>query len=261
MNSTTTRFTIIGGSLAIWFSSLLSMPSTVLAGTLNASQLPTITMQVQGSPTEWDYSPPASWYEPATNSDGGYQLSSIYQRWTNAVCDGTTNIKMEQLQFNSDPFVLNNILVTNTTATTQIYSMFVGLPTVFGAPNLISGNITTSVIDGGTDGATVSTVSPQPIYKAQIDLNTVATLQNNPFSVVTPGSIAASASFGPTVSAIPVGSNIGIQLTFQLTAGDTASILSRFDVNAVPEPSSLVLGGLAVASMFALRRRRWSRSM
>src|SRR5262245_31803505 len=197
MNWTTTRLAA-AGALAIALFALGATPSASLAGTLNASQLPTITMQVQGSPTEWDYSPPASWYEPATNSDGGYQLSSIYQRWTNGVCDGTTNIKMDQLQFNSDPFVLNNLLVTNTTATIQIYSVTVGLPTSFGAPNSISGNITTSVQDGGADGATVSTVTGQPIYKGQIDFNTVATLQNHPFGVSTPGSGALSASFGPT---------------------------------------------------------------
>src|SRR5262245_52996444 len=238
---------------------LLISTARVSAGTLNASQLPSFKMQVQGYPTEWDYSPTVDRYVPATDSDGGYKLN--YAPYYPGVCDNTTNVKIDRLQFDSDPFVLNNILVTNMTAATQIYSVFVGLPTSFGAPNLISGNITTSVIDGGVDGATVSTVPPQPIYRAQIDLATVATLQNDPFSVFTPGSSAASASFGPTVSAIPVGSSIGIQLTFRLTAGDTAAILSRFDVVAVPEPSSLALSGLAVACVIAIGRRGRLRSM
>jgi hypothetical protein len=226
---------------------LVISPGRILAGTLNPNQIPSITMTVQGSPTTWDYTPPAGLYDPATNSDGGYELRS--DLYYDGVCDNTTNVAIEKLQFNSDPFVLNNLLVTNTTTTTQIYSVTVGLPTSFGAPNLISGNVTTSVIDGGTDGATVSTVTGQPIYKAQIDFGTVATLQNHPFSVSTSGSSSASASFGPTVSAIPVGANIGIVLTFQLTAGDTAAILSRFDV--VPEPSSialLVLGCVCIAT-------------
>ena len=253
MNWTTTRLAVVGAP-AILFSALLAMPTTSLAGTLNASQLPTIKMSVQGA--EWDYSPTVDRYVAATNSDGGYELST--QPQYNGVCGGTTNVTIQQLQFNSDPFVLNNLLVTNTTATTQIYSVTVALPVVFGAPNLISGNITTSVIDGGTDGATVSTVSGQPIYKAQIDLNTVHTLQNDPFFVSTPGSSAASASFGPTLSAIPVNSNIGVALTFQLTPGDTAAILSRFDVvSPVPEPSSLVLGGLAAVFGFAVIGRRY----
>src|SRR5262245_60866263 len=236
---------------------LLISTARVSAGTLNASQLPSFKMQVQGYPTEWDYSPTVDRYVPATDSDGGYKLN--YAPYYPGVCDNTTNVKIDRLQFDSDPFVLNNILVTNTTATTQIYSVTVGLPTSFGAPNLISGNITTGVIEGGGDTATVSTVPGQPIYKGQIDFNTVATLQSDPFSVTTSTSNAVSASFGPTVSAVPVLGNIGIQLTFRLTAGDTASILSRFDVTAVPEPSSLALSGLAVA-VFAIGRRRWSRS-
>src|SRR5262249_16416325 len=168
MNWTTTRFAVVG-ALAISLSALLAMPSTSLAGTLNPNQIPAITMQVQGSPTAWDYTPPVAAYTPATNSDGGYELS--YQPHYNGVCDNTTNVTILQLQFNSDPFVLNNILVTNTTAAPQIYSVTVGLPTVLGAPNSISGNITTSVIDGGTDGATISTVPVQPVYRAQIDFN------------------------------------------------------------------------------------------
>jgi hypothetical protein len=236
------------------------MPSTSLAGTLNASQLPTITMQVQGSPSVWDWSQTIDKYTaaPSTDPDGGYELST--QPHYSGVCNGTTNLTIQQLQFNSDPFVLNNLLVTNTTATTQIYSVTVSLPTSFGAPNLISGNITTSVIDGGDGSATVSTVSGQPIYKAQIDFNPVAggTLQNDPFSITTSTSSAQSASFGPTLSAIPVNSNIGIAVTFQLTPGDTASILSRFNVvSPVPEPSSLVLAGLAAAFGFVVIGRRY----
>jgi hypothetical protein len=232
------------------------LAGSLSAGTLNSSQLPSVKMTVAGESTEWDYSPPASSYAAATDSDGGYELS--YDFIANGVCNNKANIKIDELQFNPDPFVLNNVLITNTTATTQIYSVTVGLPTSFGAPNFISGNVRTSVIDGGTDGATVATVGALlPIYQAQIDGSTVATLQNNPFSVSAPagGSNTASASFGPTLNAIPVGSSIGIVLNFSLTAGDTASILSRFDVNPVPEPTSLVWSGLVVAFVYCRVRR------
>jgi hypothetical protein len=157
-------------------------------------------------------------------------------------------VRIEELQFNPDPFVLNNILVTNNSASTQIFTAFVGLPTTFVAPNVITGSVRTSVIDGGLDGATVATVSGQALYQAQIDLTTVASLQSHPFSVTAPvgGSITASASFGPTANGVPVTSSIGIQLRFSLTPGDTAAILSRFDV-VVPEPTSAALIGAALA--------------
>jgi hypothetical protein len=56
-----------------------------------------------------------------------------------------------------------------------------------------------------------------------------------------------------------VTSNIGIQLRFMLTPGDTASILSRFDVNPVPEPATMVLCGAALVLAtggFGRRARR-----
>jgi hypothetical protein len=176
------------------------------------------------------------------------------------IAGGRANITIKELEFDPDPFVLNNILITNTTATTQIYTVGVALPTVFAAPNFISGNVRTDVIDGGgAAGGTVSTVAGFPIYSAQIDFSEVASLQADPFSVTAPagGSSGASASFGPTVNGTAVTSNIGIQLRFSLTAGDTAAILSRFDVVAIPEPASLASGVLAMLAVsFGLRRRR-----
>jgi hypothetical protein len=56
------------------------------------------------------------------------------------------------------------------------------------------------------------------------------------------------------LSAIPVTSSIGIQLRFTLTPGDTASILSRFDV-VIPEPATMTLGAVAALIAVALGRR------
>jgi hypothetical protein len=229
--------------------SLVLSNANILAGTINSDNLPSLSVSLEGS--KWTYQNSTKVYAPADQS-GGYDYSGDFNQ---AILASRARVKILDLDFNPDPFVLNNILVTNTTASTQIFSVTVGLPTTFAGPNLISGNITTSVIDGGNDGATISSVVGQPIYKAQIDFNTVATLQNHPFSVVTPGSSSASASFGPTLSAVPVLNNIGIVLTFQLTAGDTAAILSRFDV-VVPEPTSLVLASLIGIAIYASRAGR-----
>jgi hypothetical protein len=242
-------------SVGVFFST-----GNLRAGMIDAGHLPTIEMQVQGAPEIWDYSPPVDAYVPATDNGGGYKLSQVLNAY--GVCGNRANVRVQELQFNSDPFVLNNILVTNTTAVTQIYSVTVGLPTAFGAPNIISGNVRTSVIDGGLDGATIASIVGQPVYLSQIDFNPVQALQNDPFSVVAPagGSNTAAASFGPSLSGIPVTSNIGIQLRFSLTAGDTASILSRFDVNQVPEPTGLVCCGLMVAYVSGFGRRHSFRS-
>jgi hypothetical protein len=230
----------------------------LLAGPIVDNQVPTIRIAIESVPNaSWTYAPMPNEYRTATDADGGYELTGTH---VYNILNNQARVEIEELQFDPDPFVLNNILVTNTTTSTQIFSAFVGLPTTFGAPNFISGNVRTSVIDGGQDGATIASVSPTALYQAQIDGTTVQTLQNHPFSVIAPagGSNTASDTFGPLVSAVPVTSNIGIQLRFSLTAGDTASILSRFDVEAVPEPSAvvLVLGGLAGFLFVAVRARR-----
>jgi PEP-CTERM motif-containing protein len=227
----------------------------LFAGPINAGQVPTLRIVTEDLPNaSWTYSPAATEYRVAQDADGGYELVGTRDI---DILNGRAHVRIEELQFDPDPFVLNNILVTNTTTSTQIFSAFVGLPTTFIAPNFISGNVRTSVIDGGQDGATIATASPTSIYQAQIDGTTVATLQNHPFSVIAPagGSNTASASFGPTLNAIPVTSNIGIQLRFSLTPGDTASILSRFDVEAVPEPATVVLVVVGLAGTVCIARR------
>jgi hypothetical protein len=225
------------------------------AGTLHPDEIPTVKLSGSGSADVWNYKPDADDFVSAGTADGSYLL--YYEVNDAGVLGRRANVTIDEMAFNSDPFVLNNILVTNTTAVTQIYSVTVGLPTTFGAPNLIKGTVTTGIIDGDATGvATISTVTGQPIYKGQIDFATVATLQNDPFSISVSGGNSASQtnSFGLNPNAVAVLSNIGIQLTFQLTAGDTASILSRFDV-VVPEPTALALSGLAAAFLLGFRRR------
>ena len=233
---------------------LLCAAARVNAGLLRADQLPTFTITAEGAESAWTWTPTVAGFFATPD---GYQVRDVHRQA--GVLGGRADVTVDLLRYNPDPFVLNNILVTNTTTTPQIFSAFVGFPTTFPAPNLISGTITTSVIDRDLDGATVASVSPTPIYQAQIDGVTVATMQNDPFSLTTTQSTASSATFGPTASAVPVTSNMGIQLRFSLTAGDTASILSRFDVTVIPEPASgaaCVGMMLVVTGTFSRRRRR-----
>jgi hypothetical protein len=240
---------------AIFSLALVASAASSYAGTINANSVPTITIDDLG------FDGPAWTYSPATETlmnlpDRGKKIG--VETALMHIQGGRADVQIEQLAFDPDPFVLNNILITNNTGMTQTYSVGIALPTSFPGPNIISGTVRTSVIDGGgAPGATVATVVGFPIYQAEKDFVSVATLQNHPFSVVAPPALtnSSAATFGPLVHAAPVVANIGIQLRFTLTAEDTASILSRFDVVAIPEPASLALGIFAVVALAGIIRR------
>lgn len=212
---------------------------------------PSITVGVEGVPSQWGLMLGATHFTNRPGSEHARKLVSPIP--FEGILNDHVNLEVVNLEYDPDPFVLNNVVITNPTATTQTYTVGISLPTVFPGPSFISGTVLVGVIDGNDDGgATVATAAGFPIYAAQIDFVTVATLLDDPTSIVMVGSgppANASDVFGPVVHAGAVTANIGIQLRFSLTAGDTASILSRFDVVAIPEPATvgvLLLGGVAL---------------
>lgn len=189
-------------------------------------------------------------YDP---DNGKYKLKNAYVLSPG----GTADIKIEELEFDPDPTVTVTTVYTNPTAATQSYAFATLTPTSpLGAPTQISGTLSISVIDLGNDGASLSTVGASPLYAGQIDGVTVATLLDAPYSLVASagGSASNTASFGPQASAVAVNSNIGILLTFSLSAGDTATFVGRFDV--VPEPGTALTGALLMGGLLTRRRRR-----
>jgi hypothetical protein len=249
----------IYGSCALAALSIGLFATAAKAGVIDASKVPVIVVSAGENSGGHLFVPDPSNFS-ASGTDGDYSLTSSM----NLGGISSASVSVQQLEFNNDPFVLNNFLVTNNLAVPQVFSVFVGLPAGLAAPNTISGNVRTSVIDGGTDGATITSVAGSAIYQAQVDFAAVQTLQNDPFSVVAVpgGSNTASATFGPTLSNVPVNATIGVQLRFMLSGGDTASILSRFDVipggpnGGLPEPTTLTLGGIVMVLGVGLRGRR-----
>jgi len=193
-----------------------------------------------------------------TPSSSAFQLSADGKSWE-LKPDGRFHIpgapfaEVLSLRYDPDPLIYGNFLVQNNTATDQIYTVGFTIPTTFAAPSLIRGSIDTSII--GTSGL-ISTVAAFPIYSAQIDFNTVQTLQNSPFSLATTqGAVSSSAQFGFDLNNIPVTSSIGILLRFQLSPGDTAAIISDFEIVAVPEPGTMALVLLGAGLLFYRRQR------
>jgi hypothetical protein len=165
---------------------------------------------------------------------------------------------------NPDPFVIANFVVTNNSAFDQTFTITVTLPTNSGGLNsFIGGSVTGSVTDLNGNGATLSSPAAGSIYGAIIDNNVVETLLDDPFSVSTgafQSNTVGPASFGDPIPNQPylplVTTNIGITLSFVLSAGDSASFTSIFVVEyaVIPGPAGLAMLGLA--GLFAGARRR-----
>jgi len=162
----------------------------------------------------------------------------------------------------SDPLVTNNFAITNTSGSTQTFTIGTTIGVSPAIPNgLMRGSIGLSVTDNNNDGATLST-SGQSIYTAFIDGTGARTLWDptTSFSPSFNGStISDNINFGfPTRELAPesIDSTIGITITFSLTAGDSASFTSNFDVVPVPVPAALWLFGSGLLGFTMVARRR-----
>lgn len=172
------------------------------------------------------------------------------------------NMERWSLSMDSDPFVTNNFTITNTTNSTQIYT--VGT-TVGVAPAIplasMQGSVGFSLTDNNGNGATLAT-SGVPFYRAQIDGNVARTLWNSPTSFTAPfGTTSSNTFFGfptPEGAPEPVDTSIGILMVFSLTGGDSVSFSSNFTVNeaVVPAPAALWLFGSGLLGLVAVARRK-----
>jgi hypothetical protein len=155
-------------------------------------------------------------------------------------------------------------------ATNSSFSVTTEIPVApVGPASLMGGSTGGSVTDSNNNGAGgLSTVMPTPYYTGLIDSAPPvgADLHPHPFSV---GFLFAGdtnnipdADFGlpgPTVPGPAVTASIGIRNRFSLSGGDSVASTNFFIVEAVPEPSTLIL--LLVGSVGWAAMARRSRSL
>lgn len=163
------------------------------------------------------------------------------------------------LNAGTDPYVSGNIVIVNTGFAPTTFSLTILLPVNAAIPSTLIGGSVAGGLTTDQAGGFLSDAG-KPVWNAIIDNTVVASMLNNPFNVSLAG--AGSVGIGPEQFGVPIPSfpapgvntNIGINLTFTLSAGDQASFTSVFVVKPIPAPAGLALLGLA--GLAGGRRRR-----
>ena len=154
-----------------------------------------------------------------------------------------------------DPRISGNFTLENFSPETVEVELLVTLPISgsVSAPSSLTGSVAVGMT-ADADGGTLAVLQGVPFWQGLIDGTAVGDLLSD-LSLVRPslGSVASNDGFvqlpGPEAL-----SEIGIRITFSLTAGEQMSVTSVF--NVVPAPGGLVVFVLATV---VLRRRRRAR--
>ena len=200
---------------------------------------------------------------------------SIWSGWSyTGILVGATQTGDWQLDWNcvfnvgegvagASAFVTANIVVSNNDIVNQNFSLLMTLPTGILGPMLERGSIVGTITDLTFDDATVFAPVGSRIYTPMIDGTPEAPgfLMVDPFSESAGGPLLSNSvgpeDFGiptPVVTSQDVDSTIGILLSFDLTAGDSASFTAIFEVIPIPGPAGLPI--LAAAGLLMGRKRR-----
>ncbi len=211
-----------------------------------------------GVPLEWDF--------PLVTLDG-------ITNYTNEVLGNEAN----QVDFawdlwvNPDPFIFSQFTLRNLSSEDRTFSINALLPIIGpGSSSLYGGSIFVEANDSNADGSlNFSTVAGTPVYSATIDGAEVLTLLDFTQTTICGGpgcSVSGPGVFDglPGVvmagDSLPVGASlvgpavqntIGIDLLFSLSAGDSVTIDTYFEVTPVPVPAALLLLSSGMALLFS----------
>ncbi len=156
-----------------------------------------------------------------------------------------------------DPFINGTFSITNTSSSTQTFSVAFELDSdVQWTTSMLNGAFSGTLNDGNGDGmaAIGRAAGTAGFYSALIDAAIVQFLGANPYSYA--GAAFGSSQVGPEsfgpVAGGALQQTIGIKFKFTLSAGDSVSFASLF--NVAPAPGAIALIGCC--GLAGSRRRR-----
>ena len=176
-------------------------------------------------------------------------------------------IESWEILLKKDPYVINNIYVTNTTTSDQTFTLgtLLAIP-AFAYDRAIYSSLGVTATDSNADNnlkfeAVAVGPTTLSVYDGQVNGASVLNMDpNNPFPLPLttadcggPGCSAVSQNYVAMQALSPsIAYSIGLDYRFVLSAGDSAAVTGRFEI--IPEPSTALLVGLGLLG-FGLRRR------
>ena len=232
------------------------------ASTASATAIgPSVSVGVVGGGTNYL----ASQGTLTLNTDGITGAWALNSPWHSYAAGYEYAVDSWSLTLDLDPFVTNNIVVTNTSGSIQTFvaTVLLSIP-AFGYDRVINSSVGVTTTDSNGDGNLLfDNAGATPIYVGTVNGGSVLPLNPSgpatiPITIADCGFTGCTAvsTNGVALQLVPgaVATQIGITLTFRLSPGDSAGLTSRFEI--VPEPGTLVLAITGLAGLGAVGRRR-----
>jgi len=234
----------------------LTLPFTVAAIALSFGTARAITVQICDGTSGTNCSPSlAPLGTVVTNADGS-------KTWTltNPFNGSGYTVNNWVSTTATDPFVTNNVGITNNQGTPQTFIATVTLPIpAFSFSQIVASSVGVTATDSdGSGSVTVQSVTPNGIYTGTI--NGVGALTLLPdvttVSCSTAGcSTTTSANFPSGPAGPGVATTIGITLEFTLSPFDSAGLTSRFEIEPEPTTGLLLASGFVGLAVIGRKRR------
>jgi hypothetical protein len=233
-------------------SGALAVVGLLATGASRADTLPADALQMTFSAggMDWTIDQLPVVYSPGTKENPGEGGT-----WTidNLTVPGLLTITDWTSEADADPFVTNNLTVTNISGVVQTFDVIVTSPVVpTGPQTLMTGSLTVGITNTASGGVTL-TDAAAPVYQAYIDGVVQQTLLNPAYSLSCAPPFCSNSQF-PSPGFVNVlgpgaATNIAIRIRFTLTPGDSAAITSVFNIDAVPEPVTAAMLGLGLVGL------------